>query len=222
MSNYISGLVWKNSITAIDKLVLLALADCANNEGTNVFPSISYLMEKCSLSRRQICYSLDRLVTLGVISKELRVRENGSFTSNSYQIIVQKVEELAGVVVQHMHYPSAPHALGSAPHAPHINTTITKSSSKEELLYDRNDFLLDKFEEFWKLYPNKKAKPQCLKWYIKNCTKDKELPDKIIDGVKKYLPVWKTRDIQFVPFPHTWLNRGSWEDEIHEDEVHLF
>jgi len=221
MSNYLSGLVWKNKLPSTDKLVLLALADCANNEGSNVFPSISYLMDKCSLSRRQICYSLERLVTSQVISKELRYRENGSFTSNNYQLIVQKIEELAGLVVHVLHHPSASTALGSACAAPHINTTITKSSSKEELLYNRSDFLLTKFEEFWKLYPNKKAKPYCKKWFLKNCSKNKELPDKIIAGVKRYLPYWATRE-DYVPHPHTWLNKGRWEDEIKESEIHIF
>lgn len=52
--------VWPLQLPAFDKLVLLALADNANDEG-ECYPSIATLLQKCGMSRRALIYSLQRL-----------------------------------------------------------------------------------------------------------------------------------------------------------------
>lgn len=228
MSIKLMNLVWQSSLHRSNKLLLLALADSANDEGVT-WPSIKNLMAKCSLTERQICYSIKELIILGVISKEARVRNNGSQSSNCYFInesilyrFCNKNSQSEQGYSEHIAPPPLKYIQGDSEHiAPHIITNRTNNSSEEELYIHQNDFLLTKFEEFWNLYPNKKAKDYCKKWFLKNCSKKIDLPDKIIEGVKKYLPYWETRE-EFIPHPHTWLNRGRWEDEIKESEIDVF
>ena len=55
------------------KIVLLALADFANDDGKNIFPSVATIAKKSSLSRRSVQMILADFVSSGV----LRVAKNG-------------------------------------------------------------------------------------------------------------------------------------------------
>lgn len=59
-----------------DKLVLLVLADYANDDGMNVFPSIATIARRCDMSDRTVQLSLRRMAENGWISEagEMRVR----------------------------------------------------------------------------------------------------------------------------------------------------
>lgn len=221
MSIKLMSLVWSTPLKGATKMLLLALADSANDEGVT-WPSLNTLSKKCSISVKQICTSLNYLIEANLLSKEFRDRPNGSSSSNCYFLDVYNISILSrggtelsseGVLnsVQRGTELSSDHII--------INRTISKSKDLEIMC--SSEFLLNKFEEFWKLYPNKKAKPYCKKWFLKNCSKNKDLPEKIIEGVKRYLPYWATRE-DYVPHPHTWLNKGRWEDEIKESEIHIF
>lgn len=58
--------VWDLDLPDSDKLVLLALADCANDEG-HCWPSVASLVRKCSKSERTIQASIKRLVDEGLL-----------------------------------------------------------------------------------------------------------------------------------------------------------
>ena len=69
------------------------------------------------------------------------------------------------------------------------------------------------FSAFWQAYPNKKAKDSALKAWQKR-KKAKTLPSLdvltgAIDRAKKS-EQWQKG---FIPYPATWLNAGSWQDE---------
>lgn len=65
--------------------VLLAIADCASDDGSNAFPSIAELMRKTRLSERAVQYALKGLVVLG----ELFVSSNGGPRGcNRYRVIM--------------------------------------------------------------------------------------------------------------------------------------
>jgi hypothetical protein len=84
----------------------------------------------------------------------------------------------------------------------------------------------DKFEMFWKAYPNKKSKGYCYKKWVELKRKG-ELPDIrtivmainnqkkeriMLRGKNRFVPEWKHAS--------TWLNQGCWDDacEIYEEE----
>ena len=66
------------------------------------------------------------------------------------------------------------------------------------------------FDDFWKAYPNKKAKPQALKAYAKALEKTDHAT--LVAAVHAQRG-WRTWIDGFVPHPATWLNAERWSDE---------
>lgn len=69
------------------------------------------------------------------------------------------------------------------------------------------------FQDFWRVYPRRVAKQSALKaWARLKMTP--ELADEIETALElqKRTPQWQ--DVQFIPYPATWLNGHRWEDEI--------
>jgi hypothetical protein len=67
------------------------------------------------------------------------------------------------------------------------------------------------FDQFWKAYPKKIAKPYCKTiWERKGLTLDMVMP-----ALNKAIASrdWQKEGGQFIPNPSTWLNQGRWEDE---------
>jgi DNA-binding transcriptional ArsR family regulator len=72
--------VWRLPLQATRKMVLLALADNANDEGTDCWPSIGKLVEKCSMSERAIQGHLAALEESGYIKRHERLGRSNKFT----------------------------------------------------------------------------------------------------------------------------------------------
>lgn len=72
-----------------DRLVLLAIADSANDHGCEAWPSMTTLASKAGVDRRTVARSIKRLCELGELQ---RVRKGGLYArggvSNSYQVTV--------------------------------------------------------------------------------------------------------------------------------------
>ena len=73
---------------------------------------------------------------------------------------------------------------------------------------------IDRFAEFWNLYPRKIGKPKAhASW--KAVTKLSESKQQeVLDGLKKHLPSLNGKEQQFVPHPTTWLNQHRWADPV--------
>jgi len=71
------------------------------------------------------------------------------------------------------------------------------------------------FADFWAAYPNKKAKQDAEKAWLK-VKPDDELSAKIIGalGLQIYSEAWVKDGGAFIPHASTWLNGRRWEDEI--------
>lgn len=72
------------------RLVLLCLADCANDEGA-CWPSIRKIAEKANLSEPIAKKYLNALIEIGVVSREEREDQSGRQTSNYYTILVDQI-----------------------------------------------------------------------------------------------------------------------------------
>lgn len=70
----------------------------------------------------------------------------------------------------------------------------------------------DLFEQFWKEYPRKVAKPK-VRDKFKKIKPDKNLFEQMMRAIQnqKESRQWKEG---FIPYPLTWLNQGRWEDEL--------
>lgn len=70
----------------------------------------------------------------------------------------------------------------------------------------------DLFPDFWLLYPRKQAKKDArLAWDRIPYTRHVE----ILTALVEWRRVWIARgEMEFVPYPATWLNGERWEDEL--------
>lgn len=84
MSIKLMNVAWTVAIpNASAKIVLLALADHANDEGTSCFPQIETICKKCGLTYRGVTKILEQLKTNGQITV---VSGRGRHRSNNYKV----------------------------------------------------------------------------------------------------------------------------------------
>ena len=81
---------WELKLKANDKLVLLALADHANDDG-ECYPSLRKIEAKTGLSKQGLINAIKRLMDLGLIEKQFRTRQDGGQTSNLYTLTLDGV-----------------------------------------------------------------------------------------------------------------------------------
>lgn len=77
---------WQVDLQSSKKLVLMALADIAD-DGGKCWPSVGTLAAKCSLSARAVRANLADLERRGLICVERRFRNDGSQSSNLYVVL---------------------------------------------------------------------------------------------------------------------------------------
>jgi len=85
---------WSLTLSPREKLVLMSLADAADDRGV-CWPSIPTVARKCCLSKRTIQRTLQDLVNGGWLQVEPRFRKDGSRTSNSYRLALEGGDRLA-------------------------------------------------------------------------------------------------------------------------------
>ena len=67
--------------------------------------------------------------------------------------------------------------------------------------------------EFWKTYPRRKSKKKAKALYIK-LRKDKIAKETIMNGLSAHIKgCWSGKELDFIPYPTTWLNGEGWEDD---------
>lgn len=82
---YITRAIDETSVTGNDRLVLIALADHADDEG-RCFPGQEHLAKRTGLGQRTIVRVVARLEEAGLIQLTRRYRVDGPRTSNEYQL----------------------------------------------------------------------------------------------------------------------------------------
>ncbi len=96
------------------------------------------------------------------------------------------------------------------------NNTSNNNTSVNNItpIIPKND-IEKMFDAFWEIYPNKKARANAYKSFVKVVT-NKELFEEIMNKVKLYKQTtqWLKDNGQFIPHPATWLNQKRWEDEL--------
>ena len=76
---------WKQDVGGSDKLVLLALADHADDEGV-CWPGKRGVAEKCGLARSTVIAVIKRLEQAGLLTRQERFRDDGSRDSDLIQL----------------------------------------------------------------------------------------------------------------------------------------
>lgn len=119
------------------KLTLLALANYCNEDGL-AYPSQKAMSKKTCLCERAIRTHLVTLENLGIITRQARKRENGSYTSDLFKLHIG-AQTSSGNNCQRQNLPTAENdisqrqilpnpAAESAYPDPSLNTTVTKNN----------------------------------------------------------------------------------------------
>jgi len=85
---------WQQRLKPVSKLVLMALADAADDCGV-CWPSVSTLAAKCNVSGRTVRRVLQTLTTRGLLFAEHRYRKDGSRSSNRYRLLMEGGDNLS-------------------------------------------------------------------------------------------------------------------------------
>lgn len=231
MSIKIMHEAWQvKGITPTAKLILMCLADHANEQDRTCWPAISLIADKCDVSRSTVKRHLIELQELGLIAKRSRTGDSTLFfilpehadeqTSDlaalagkpllkgpEGRVNLNRVQFEPGSQVNrgvgHSYEPGGGSLLN---HKPSMNHQLTIT-----LLVD------EAFEELWKTYPRRKGsnpkKPALLKF--KQAIKAGAKPEEIISGAKAYhsqqLELGKV-GTEYVAQLVTWLNQERWRD----------
>jgi hypothetical protein len=89
-----------------------------------------------------------------------------------------------------------------------------KEDQIQELLVPvGTDSPVDRFAEFWMLYPRKVARPDALKAWTKALRTPGVTADVIVAGARRFANDPNLPEKQFIVHPGRWLREARWEDE---------
>ena len=182
---------------ASEKLILIALCDRHNDETGFAYPSINWLCEFSSLNRKTVISALDRLEVCGLIADSGR-RVGSTKQVKVYTINVGK-ESQKGNSSENGRKQSQKRDT-----EPVSNLSLEANASKESAKSSE-------FDDFWKIYPHKKAKGAARKAYLKarkavdHGTLVRAIATQVVWGV------WANPE--YSPHAATWLNGERWTDE---------
>lgn len=98
---------------------------------------------------------------------------------------------------------------------------VLEPLEKDQVIDTREDaaWIPEQFALFWKAYPRKVAKGDAKKAFTKIIKAQHDV-EKFMDTLLASIEWWKSQagwkkdNGKFIPYPATWLNRGSWEDSV--------
>jgi len=85
---------WQQQLSLTPKLILMALADAANDHGI-CWPSVSTVATKCCVSVRTVRRVMQKLLERRLMLSEQRYRKDGSCSSNRYRLRLEGGDNLS-------------------------------------------------------------------------------------------------------------------------------
>lgn len=194
----LEAMTWafKQTLNPTRKIVLLALADYADDEN-RCWPSMRTLAEKSSLTERAVRNAIRDLEEIGYLTTESRNRPNGSQTSNVYWLNVPGGAERRSGAPSPETTPPEPSS------NPQENTPPTPSDDERA------------FEAIWTAWPNKSGKKAgAAAWRkMSGSAKRAHIPA-IVAHANAYRQNTPPR---YIPMLSTFLNGERWSDPLAVD-----
>lgn len=208
MSVFPTKWAWEHSQSkGAARLVLLALADIASDEGEiTAYPrSKRRLMAMTALSREGIRKAVGELVQIGEL---VVLRQGDGRNPSNYQIIMREPNDVAPRGQQSG--PLAPTELppGANVVGPHQPILVPPTPPSPKTRAARADYP-DEFEALWRRFPRHTAKGAAFKAWQKLNEFDQIAT---VDGADRYAADPNLPEPQFIPHLATWLNQRRWED----------
>ncbi|MDA5609363.1 helix-turn-helix domain-containing protein [Pasteurella multocida] len=231
MSSKLLGHVWDLDLPDhATKLVLLRLADSANDETGECWPSLKHIQDKCNIkSKNTIRRALEVLEQLGllvVIKRKLSAKQN---TSNLYRLNIKKILEPSSVSIKlgggsNSELGGSNSELGGGSNSePRTNNSFEPINELNTPLppkVENSNDLENAFDVFWKVYKAKLNKSGALKSFKSAYKKysqktqksaPQEFAEMLVCDVQKRLSLGQFGFDKL--HPTTYLNNARWEDE---------
>ena len=201
---------------------MLVIADHANDEGTEAWPSQATIANKASVSIRTVQRSVNTLVAKGYIW--MQKGAGGSATCREdrrphrYTINLATLRGDATTTRKRRGDADGLDGATSTPSTgrlsqpmnlplePSLETPVVRTMRTEEGIIKANT----PFDLFWKIYPLKVGKSAAKKAWDKAITQEGQ--DIIINGALRYAQD-PNRHPSYTAHPSTWLNAGRWADD---------
>jgi len=167
------------------KLLLVALADRADKDTGQCWPSLARLCEDTEMSMATVTRRLHYLEEGGFIRRDQRDQKSTLYTLSLTERPLSLTER--------------------TPSLSQRDEPITMNQS------ENNKDILIEFEEFWSVYPRKVGKGQAraaFKAALRKATKDE-----LVSAVTKYAEQVRGKDIAYIAHASTWLHGERWLDE---------
>lgn len=198
-----------------DRLVLLAIADAANDQGGAAWPSLSTIAAKAGIDRRTVTR---RIVTLEELGELRRVSHGGRTgvggTSNSYEVVMPDYDEQGQSDTTKQGQSDTRGTLPLGAESPQVGAARPKvgaerPSNRPNRPTHPKERAPDRFAEFWSIYPKKADKLRAQRAWV--VARKHASDDELIAGAVRYRDD-PNRDPAFTKNASTWLNAGSWDN----------
>lgn len=162
--------VWPLELAHTDKLVLLALADCANDEG-QCWPSVPMLMTKACMSDRAVQQCIARLASAGHVTIHRRPSKSNVYSINTPNVVHPEGDSPRTKFTPNVVHPEADDKKtgflpSSPPHTPPLTPHLREEPSRAELALHPSlptetwgEWIAHRRERRWSMSP-RALKPQ--------------------------------------------------------------
>lgn len=215
MSVHFSNLVWFHSASRGNaRLVLLALADQANDDG-ECWPKIEQIAKRCLLDRATVHRQLAKLRDeLGELTWEDRHAQG---RSNLYRLTLSQI---ATTPVADCDQASRTVATTEPSLEPSKDTNTSDDALIPAPRSPLGPSLADLFEAFWKVYPRTDdvSKASALKSFERESKAGRnsiETAGEIILRAERFAGLCRAAGTEkrFIPHPSTWLNQKRYQND---------
>jgi hypothetical protein len=225
MSIKIMSRVWEEEgLDTLQTLVLLAMADHAQDDGTNCYPSMARIAFKARCSERQARRIVRSLEKAGFLTTSTN---RGRHQTNEYVIRVPPlkpdntpyfVDELIGHEEQDNR--TSETLKSDIAMSGESSVTIKEPSFRGSEIFEEPKAVRSLktksaiVSEIYALYPRKVARAAAEKAISKALATTPA--ETLIEAVSAYaaaVALWPPEELQYVPFPASWFNACRWEDD---------
>jgi hypothetical protein len=216
MSRLFLDQVWTNAnLTSTQKPVALSLADHADNNTGECWPSIKRIADRCSLSDRGVQKAIVALVTLGVISVAEKAGKNGVnvYRFSSPQSVNGTHERgergsppasVEGVNV-------VPDGVNVVPNGVNTVQPNYQEPPRTTTEHARGASVVG-FEKFWEVFPKPRNEARSRKLF-KAAVAEGVDPSVIVEAARAYAGESAGSDRQYVAGSESWLGKGRWSEQ---------
>lgn len=204
-----------------DRLVLLAIADEAKDDGTNAYPGFALLETKTRIPKRTIVRCIERLEKLGELTA-VRPETPGRGRFTVYTVVLPGIGDTLTPIPDEKGCGKVPDRCQIGDTPPLLTSTDTeyavRGTQNPKIIRPPDDartdqqLITDAFTAFWKAYPRKTAKGEARKAWPRAIKAAGGDLGKIVGGVRRYAADPNLPEPQFIPHPAKWLNDERWDD----------